>query len=81
MKRIMLILAVLLLSACSSGCAEIAALRAGAASHGADAADQTLETALWAICNATPVGAIKRRFKTDEERAAYSTLCLDGNLP
>lgn len=81
MKRMILLVLVLLLSACTGGCSEIAAMRAGAAAHGANAADQALETALWTICNATPVGAIKRRFKTREERAAYDALCPEGLLP
>ena len=64
-----------------SGCAEVAALRSGAAQHGADAADQALDTAMWTICKATPVGAIKRKFKTPEERTAYNALCPDEVLP
>lgn len=77
MKYIILLFAVLAVP----GCAEIHAARAAAAEHGADAADQALDTALWTICSATPVGAIKRRFKTTEERAAYNILCPEGVFP
>ena len=61
-----------------SGCAEVAAFRSGVATHGSDAADQALETTLWALCNASPVGAINRRFKTQDEIEAYQRLCLNN---
>jgi hypothetical protein len=81
MKRIALIILTICLTACSGGCAEVAAVRSGVAEHGADAADQALETAIWTMCSASPVGAIKRRFKTEEERAAYNVICPDGEAP
>lgn len=74
------LLAVLLLVVLS-GCAEIDALRAGIANHGADASDQAIESALWALCNGLPVGAINRRFKTEEEKAAYREFCPGNALP
>lgn len=81
MKRLLILTAVLMLSACSGGCAEIDASRAAIAEHGADASDQALDTAIWTMCNATPVGAIKRRFKTEAERDAYNKLCPGEPLP
>lgn len=64
-----------------SGCAELNAFRSGIATHGADASDQTLETAIWGICNGIPVGAINRRFKSNDERQAYSVLCPENGIP
>lgn len=64
-----------------AGCAEFAAFKSGVAEHGADAADQLLDAALWQMCSASPVGAIKRRFKSEEERRAYNTLCPESTLP
>lgn len=81
MKRIALLMLALCLTACSGGCAEIDAGRAALAEHGADASDQALDTAIWTMCNATPVGAIKRRFKTEAERDAYNKLCPGEPLP
>lgn len=57
-----------------SGCAE---LKAVVGTYGAQASDEALSTALWTICNASPVGAHKRRFKTVEEIAAVRILCGD----
>ena len=66
------VLCVLLVSI--AGCAEY---RAIAGSRGADASDATLHDALWVICNAVPVGAIKRRFNTIEKLIQYNALCED----
>jgi len=81
MKKIFVMFLTIALTACTGGCAEFDAARAAAAEHGADAADQALDTALWTICNATPVGAIKRRFKSEEEREAYNKICPGAPLP
>ncbi len=77
MKHLIVLVAVLLVGAC----AEFAAFRSGVAEHGADAADQTLDAAVWTMCNGISVGAVKRRFKTPEERAAYNVLCPQEELP
>jgi len=61
-----------------TGCAMY---RGAIAEKGAEASDATLESALWTICNGIPVGAIKRRFKTESERQAYNTLCPPQELP
>lgn len=71
----------LLLVLALSGCAEVAAIRAGVAEHGADAADQTLESALWVVCEGSSAGAIRRRFQTVEDKAAYNTICPLGDMP
>lgn len=61
----------------SASCAEY---NAAIAARGAQASDQTLTAALWTLCNATPVGAIKRRFQSAEEQAAYNVICPDNPL-
>lgn len=77
MKTIMIFSVCLILM----GCDFVRIGRQAVASRGADAADQTLDTAVWTLCNGTPVGAINRRFKSEEEREAWRKLCLGNNLP
>jgi len=74
-KRHWITLAALTLITLCSGCAEIASMRSAVAKYGADASDQTLETAIWTMCQGSSVGAIKRRFKTEAEQEAYEALC------
>jgi len=57
-----------------SGCA---VFNAANAERAAQASDTALSTVLWSLCKATPVGAVKRRFETDSEQAAYNTICAD----
>ena len=71
LKFILLLLAIV----SATGCAELNAFRSGVASHGAEASDATLESALWVVCNGGTVGADKRRFKTAEEKAAREIIC------
>jgi hypothetical protein len=66
--KILLIASVLLIS----GCVEF---RAAVATYGAEGSDQTLDTAIWTMCLASPVGAVNRRFKTEEEVAALAVIC------
>jgi len=56
-------------------CAEFEALKNAVGSYGSEAADDTLGVAIWQICNASSVGAVKRRFKTDDELAAMKVIC------
>ncbi len=58
-----------------SGCAEIQALKSAIGSYGASGSDEVLDSAIWTICNASPIGAHKRRFKTGEEIAAVKAIC------
>ncbi len=60
-----------------TGCAEWQAFKAGVGSHGAKISDEALATNIWGVCNAASTGAIKRRFKTDEDKIALATLCGD----
>ena len=70
-KLIFSILFVLLLT----GCAEVNAIRQSIGLYGSNAADQTLDSAIWTICSASPVGAINRRFRTDAEKSAWREIC------
>ena len=45
------------------------------AGEGADASDEVLKDSIWIMCNATPVGAVKRKFNTPELVSAYDTIC------
>jgi len=58
-----------------TSCAEFQAIKSAIGSYGADGSDEVLDTAIWTICNASPVGAHKRRFKTDDEIAAVKVIC------
>ena len=58
-----------------SGCAEFQAIKSAVGSYGAAGSDEVLESAIWTICNASPIGAHKRRFKTDDEIAAVKAIC------
>jgi hypothetical protein len=81
-KLIALVLTVLLVTSCG-------VYRAMIAQRGAEISDAALDSAIWTICNATPVGAITRRFNSPELRQAYQVICgmvlatgsLDVNLP
>lgn len=74
MRPIVLALA-LLLGACATAdtAREVVKLK------GAQAADQGLTDAEWLVCNAAPVGAVKRRYGQTVERAdTYRDFC-DGD--
>ena len=58
-----------------TSCAEIASMRSAVAKYGSDAADQTLDTAIWQTCTGTSVGAIDRRFPEGAQRDAYDAFC------
>lgn len=61
-------------------CGTLQTVRTTIAVRGQNAADQTLESAVWTLCKATPVGAIKRKFKTESEQSAYNALCKNPEL-
>ena len=64
------VLAALVLSGCTD------ATRSTIATRGAQAADQTLESAEWVMCHAASIGSVKRRYgKTEETARAYRELC------
>ena len=71
----MKLLTILLISMTLLGCAEWQAIKSGIGSYGASGSDEFLDSNIWSICNATPIGAYKRRFKLPEEVAALNILC------
>tara|TARA_R110000803_G_scaffold3216_3_gene10931 strand:- start:3849 stop:4073 length:225 start_codon:yes stop_codon:yes gene_type:complete len=71
--KILLIMMVLLLA----GCAQY---RAAIGSYGAEASDASLHDALWTVCKAIPVGAVKRKFDTPKRMSVYAELCGDVEL-
>ena len=59
-----------------AGCAEWGALKTGVASHGENAADEVRTTAEWTLCQAMTVGAWKRAYGSDPDKAgAWKVLC------
>jgi len=57
-----------------ASCAELQALKSAIGSYGAAGSDEVLDSSIWTICNASPIGAHRRRFKTDEEIAAVKAI-------
>lgn len=63
-----------------TGCAQYGMIKKAVAENGESAKDEALEAAEWYICNASSVGAVKRRYTTPEQVAAYNVIC-PGRLP
>lgn len=62
-----------------AGCAAVDTARDVVKVKGAEAADQALTGAEWVVCNAAPVGSVKRRYGQTMERAdTYKDFC-DGD--
>lgn len=59
------------------GCAEWQAVKSAVGTYGSSASDEALATALWTVCNASPVGAIERRFNTPARAKLWNSLCVD----
>ena len=61
------------------GCATLDTARDVVKQKGAQAADQGLTDAEWLVCNAAPIGSVKRRYGQTVERAdTYKDFC-DGD--
>ena len=58
----------------ATGCAGV---RDAVAAKSADAADASLESSIWSVCNATTVGALRRSSigQSKEKLEAFNTLC------
>jgi len=67
-------LALLILLISVSGCSRY---RAYVGQYGQETSDAALHDALWTICKAVPVGAIKRRFDTLERLIQYNAMCRE----
>lgn len=67
-----------------AGCVPFEVVKETVAVGGAKAADSAVEVARWELCQAATIGAIRREFAGDAERAAaYVRLCADpagGNV-
>ena len=72
MKHALMVAAVVLLA----GCAEFQAVKSGVGFYGAQASDETLDSAIWTICKASPVGAIGRRFNTPQLAQSWAMMCM-----
>lgn len=67
---------ILVLAALLGGCAQFDAGQAAVRDYGARAADDTRESAEWALCHGITVGAWRRAYGADPERArGWSQLC------
>lgn len=62
-----------------AGCAEWQAVKSAVGTYGSAASDEALATALWTVCNASPVGAIERRFNTPARAKLWNDLCVDDD--
>lgn len=67
---------ILVLAAMFGGCAQFDAGQAAVREYGARAADDARESAEWTLCNGITVGAWRRAYGADPERArGWSRLC------
>ena len=59
-----------------TSCAQLSTVAEFGKVEAARAADETLRTTEWALCNAMTIGAIRREFGLNPERmAAFNDLC------
>lgn len=59
-----------------AGCVQVSAVKTAMSEEGARAADESLRTALWALCKPQTTGAWVREFGNDPARAeAWRVLC------
>ncbi len=65
------------LCAVLSGCTSFSVVKKAIAEDGSKAADEALQAVVFYQCNAATVGAVKRRFQTQEDIDAYNTMCGD----
>ncbi len=74
--KIIIMPLVLFAVAVLSGCGQGVAIR----NAGAVAEDQLIDTAEWSICNAASVGSVRRKYGSDEEKAAaWRVICRSGD--
>lgn len=72
MKTI-LILSVIFLT----GCTSLNVARTQVREQGREVAAEALDTDLWYLCRATPIGAVADRFQDPQDWTAYNRLCQD----
>lgn len=71
MKKLAIISLTVLLTSCTGW----QAVKTAVQTYGVEAADESLTSSLWFICEGTTKGASDRKFKTAEEKAALAILC------
>ena len=77
MSRVLTVVVLTASLAVAAGCAQY---RAAIGSYGAEVSDATLNDAIWTMCRAIPVGAVKRKFDTPERIKLYAEMCNDMEL-
>jgi PBP1b-binding outer membrane lipoprotein LpoB len=78
MRRLAVVLvATLVLTACAGW----SPARDAAEEYGRKVADETLKAAVWTICKASSVGAIKRLFNTTVKATAWRNFCKEAGAP
>ena len=60
-----------------SGCAEYTG---AVKERGAQGSDSTVDAAVWALCNAAPVGGIRREFNSPEKAKTWQELCSESDF-
>ena len=64
-----------------SGCGTSDVYRGAVATHGAEAADDVLETSVWGVCMAATIGAVRRAYGDSRQEAqAYAEFCNNGGV-
>lgn len=64
-----------------SGCGTSDVYRGAVATHGAEAADDVLETSVWGVCMAATIGAVRRAYGDSRQEAqAYADFCNNGGV-
>jgi len=58
-----------------AACSQSNIIRSEVAARAANAADQALETAEWGVCEGSTMGAVNRRYNSEEKRSNYDKFC------
>jgi len=75
------VLGCILMLALLSGCGSSDVYRGAVATHGAEAADDVLETSVWGVCMAATIGAVRRAYGDSRQEAeAYADFCNNGGV-
>jgi len=70
----------LILIASLTGCAQLDAIKKTAADVAARAAVTALRDAIWVVCKASPVGAVRVVFNTPDLMKTYNDICSNQSL-
>jgi len=75
MRHPLKVVSVLFLVVFMSGCAEWSSFRSSFGSYSQKAADEALVVKVWAICNVTSRGALKRKFDSTAKQKKLDEFC------